>query len=103
MVSVDEVRQWNSPVTMLARFDQYVWQNDQTFAAELQASNFGPQDLDSAFAKWALHRADGTSVADGKTDPINVLRGGLSSLGKISFDLGSIEEPTQLQLTVTMG
>ena len=35
MISDQQVREWNGPVVLLARFDKYVWSNNEVFSAKL--------------------------------------------------------------------
>ncbi len=103
VVSRSEVTMWNSPAVPLARFDSYVWTIDDTFVAQIDLAHYGPSDLVGIEAAWSLSDDDDRPIARGVLDSCDVPTGGLTRLGEVRVDLGAIDAPTALTLTVQAG
>jgi Glycosyl hydrolases family 2, sugar binding domain/Glycosyl hydrolases family 2, TIM barrel domain len=98
-----DVRQWNAPTVPLARFEKYVWTNQQVFRADFELSHFGPQDLQSVTPKWSLSSADGSFHPQGVLATQTLASGALHPLGKIQVPLDSVKVATELNLRLRVG
>lgn len=103
VISVKEVRQWNSPTVPLARIDRFTWTTDETFEAMIEVSHFGPLDLERASATWTLTTPEGNRLADGKLGPLEIKTGGLTRFGQIKVSLSKLTKATALTLRVEVG
>lgn len=103
VVRAEEVRRWNAPTVVLARFDRHVWTDDREFSAAVEVSHFGRERLDESTAHWSLVTYDGTVVAGGALGPVDVDPGGLTPFGRIVAPLGGLTEPVQMTLRVSVG
>ncbi|MCY2953656.1 MAG: discoidin domain-containing protein [Planctomycetota bacterium] len=103
IVSPGDVRAWNAPTVVLARFPKFVWTADETFSARLEVAHFGSQDLPPGPVRWSLKRRTGEEIACGEHQAKPVLAGGLSDLGAITVLLDRIHEPSALTLRVRFG
>ncbi|MCP5117698.1 MAG: beta-galactosidase, partial [bacterium] len=102
-ISREEVRQWNSPTVLLARFPSYVWRAGARFSAKVEMAHFGPADLDGVEAEWRLETTSGNVVAAGRLTPAAVSAGGRTGLGEITAPLDGVAAPAALTLRVTAG
>jgi hypothetical protein len=103
IVTAAEVRAWNAPTVLLARFSRFVWPTDDPFTARLEIAHFGPNDLPPGPVQWSLKDRDGQPVAGGVIEASGVPVGGVTELGTISCPLNNITEPTALTLSVSFG
>lgn len=100
LVSEAWFRQACSPVTPLALFEKPWWTTDETFEAEIEVANFWSDDI-TGNVTWSL-ASDKLNVASG-TIATHIPTGGNTRLDtKIAADLSTIEEPSQLTLTITV-
>ncbi len=100
VVRAADVREWNAPTVILARFAKYVWTSDETFAAKLELANFGPHDLHAGEVEWSLKHRSGKTVAHGRLHANASPTGRVTDLGSIRVALDRIQEPSALSLSV---
>lgn len=97
IVSQSEVRRWNGPTALLARFPKYAWTNEEKFTASISVAHFAPTDIQSEFT-WTLKSADGAIVGHDTDANFKVPTGGESPLSTISVPLDTLQQPTLLTL-----
>jgi hypothetical protein len=102
VVTPAEVRSWNAPTVVLARFPKYVWTADETFRATVEVAHFGARELTDSAAEWELISRAGAVVARGQLDRKPVATGGVTDLGALTVPLEGIREATALTLTVRL-
>jgi beta-galactosidase len=102
IVTDEEVRRWNAPTVVLARFDRYVWTTDETFTAEIEVANYSRRDHQGGRITWELSRASGEVVTRGEFPPTDVPRGGLTGVGRIEVPPALLKDAAALSLTVTL-
>ncbi len=100
VVTAAEVRAWNAPTVVLARFAKFVWTADETFVARLEAAYYGEQALPAGTVQWELRDSQGRDLARGQLDVHAVPTGGVTPLGAITVPLENIREPIEARLTV---
>jgi hypothetical protein len=100
VIQREEIRQWNAPSVILARFSRYHWNNDEVFSAVVEISHFGLAPIGGAKVNWSLMANSGLEFARGKLDPIDIPSGGLTQCGQIEVPLEEITQPTALTLRV---
>ncbi|VGO13586.1 Beta-galactosidase [Pontiella desulfatans] len=95
-----EFRQFCSDFVPMARLEKMVWDNSETFKADLQISNYSAADFTGEM-NWALRNKIGQVVASGNLKKVNAPTGQLSSAGEINIPLGDIKTATALELVVS--
>lgn len=83
----------------LARMEKLVWNNDETFKANLEFSHFGEKPLKDVTVLWNLETKDGKTMKSG-TFKSNLPVGNLIEVGSIEVPLNTFTDPTQLVLKV---
>jgi len=100
VVSAEDVRAWNAPTVLLARFPKYVWTSEETFSARLEVAHFGPRDLPAGVVGWSLKDRNGKQIARGQLAAKAVPTGGVSDLGSITVALDDIRQQSALKLSM---
>jgi hypothetical protein len=103
VVTAADVRAWNAPTVVLARFAKFVWSADETFSARLEVAHFGAQDLPAGPVKWWLKTRNGKEIARGQLDARAVPVGGVTGLGAIGVPLDRFRETSAVTLSVRFG
>ncbi len=102
VVSAAEVRAWNAPTVILARFRKYVWTADETLRVLFEAAHFGAADLPAGDLKWALRGRDGLAAAEGTLNTPPLAAGRVSDLGTIELPLHNLRTPSAFTLTARL-
>ena len=100
VVTAAEVRTWNAPTVVLARFPKFVWTSDETFNAKLEIAHFGAANVPAGPVQWSLKTPDGTMFASGEEPTGEISTGELSNLGAITCPFERVREPLALTFTV---
>lgn len=79
----EEYKSFNSPVTTLARIPKYMYNQSDSFKAEVVIANYSEENISDVSAKWGLAREDGTPIKEGTLTNTDVLQGTVTSLGNI--------------------
>ncbi len=98
-VSAAEVRAWNAPTVLLARFPKFVWTADETFNARLEIAHYGAHDLPAGPLRWSVQTGRGDTIAQGQERVGPVPVGGVSNLSAITVPLVGIQQPEALTFT----
>ncbi|MEO3944896.1 glycoside hydrolase family 2 TIM barrel-domain containing protein [Gorillibacterium sp. CAU 1737] len=75
LITPEEWRQYCSDAVLLARFDKYIYEAGEPFAADVELSYYRPQSLKNATVKWELTSGQATWAAgelpipEGTTSP----------------------------------
>lgn len=102
VVTAAEVRAWNAPTVLLARFQKYVWTADESFTAKIEVAHFGAQDLPGQRLAWALANDHGATVAEGRLGAPSIPVGRVTEIGEIQAALAAVREPMQLRLNIRL-
>jgi beta-galactosidase len=103
VVTAAEVRQWNAPTVVLARFAKYVWTSEETFTAKLQLAHYGASNLPAGLVHWTLEAADGKRLSGGEITTSAIPTGGVAELGVMNCPLDQVQAPAALTLRVRFG
>lgn len=82
-----EWRQFCGPVVILAKFGQYVWPQGDTFTADIDVSQYAAHDMMGSTVSWTLKDSKGAVIEAGKLPAVDLARGGLRSVGRLSIPL----------------
>ena len=97
-----EWRQWCAPVVPLLIADRFCFKNDEGLHGKIQIANYSDQSLRGKTLKCSLHWKDGDAtplclsempIPDGE---------GLIEAGSLDFNLEGFDNPSQLQLSLTI-
>jgi hypothetical protein len=99
LIEASDFRQFNAPTVPLARMAKLVWENTETFAADIEVAHFGPRALGPTVAQWSLAHADQV-VGEGSFSIDSLPLGNGISLGQIRHPLASVAHPVRLTLSV---
>jgi hypothetical protein len=103
IVSAADVRAWNAPTVLLARFPKFVWTADERFTARIELAHFGAADLPAETVDWRVQDAGGANLVQGQFQSPAVTVGGVIDLGVIHLPLDGVPAPSALTLTVRRG
>ncbi len=98
-VDEKEYRMFCNHTVPLARLPKLVWNNDETFRADIEFAHFGEKPLSDARILWTVETKDGNVVKSG-TFKRDLPIGNLIEAGTISFALDLFPSPVQLKLKV---
>lgn len=103
LIEPEAFRRFNDEVVLLLRMDKYTWENDEPFRAEVQVANYSPGAIDDATVRWRARIAGGDSTfASGTFGPNPIPQGGITSLGTIELDLGSLDDAQKIEIDLAL-
>ena len=97
----ESFRRYSNTVVPLARFEKFVWENQENFSATLQVANYGPTSLQTT-ATWQLTSALGQLIQQGTIDDFTVERGVLKTIGEATFSLDQIQQAGKYTFSITL-
>jgi hypothetical protein len=100
IVGIAEVRSWNAPTVVLARFPKFVWTSDEVFRAQAEVAHFGAADVAGSDLAWTLAKTDGETIGRGQQTVPLAVAGKVTPLGEITQSLSSLKSATALRLDV---
>ncbi len=101
LLSPAAMRHFAGPTVPLARFEKFVWTNDETFRAHALVSHWGKETLNGD-ARWTLW--DGKAIlASGALKTPAAAPGTVTPLGEIEAPLGRVQGARQLRLAIEVG
>lgn len=95
-------RQFNAPVTPLARFEKATWRSDETFRADVEIANYGKDDIMGKPVTWQLSDIEGKVVGQGQLAAKDIIQGKVTSIGAIEVALAEVKDASQLTLQVNV-
>ncbi len=100
LITPEGFRRFCSTTVPLARMPKRVYENNETFEAEVEVAHFGPKPLQQAQAVWTLTDSRGKELAAGTLPPRDIPLGNCIELGSVSVALGRITNAERLNLEV---
>ena len=102
LIEPERFRDFCSPAVPLARMEKFVWQNTETFVAELELANFTGSTLETGFTATLLE-PDGEPLAQATFPSGTYPQGNSLEIGQIETGLTSVNSATRLTLVVESG
>jgi hypothetical protein len=102
LVSPEEHRMYCSAVVPLLRMSKAIYSNTEQFEATAEIVNFSNGMLQMASPRWTVLDQDGKIIFNGRLAAKNIALGNAIELGKIAFDLKSIQEAVQLTIVLEL-
>ncbi|MCX2479813.1 beta-glucuronidase [Pedobacter sp. MC2016-15] len=97
-ISPEEFRHFSNSTVLLAKIPKFVYQNNEVFEAAAEVAHYGKAALTGAKVSWKISNRGSVTLASGTFDPLDIPIGNCFPLGKINFDLSSIQGAQQLHL-----
>lgn len=97
LITPEEFRQSCNDRTLLLKMGKRVWENDETFRADIVFPNYGKKALQDIKVDWAIY-ANGEMVFTGHTDVPEVLQGEVNFCGEVVWELNRIAGASQLEI-----
>lgn len=94
-----EFSQFCNSTVPLIRFPKMVWLNNETLSAPLEFAHFGKEGLSNARIKWSITTLDHKLVQEGRFEKEIPIGNGIP-VGTISCSLGTVQQATELTVTV---
>ena len=101
VISPKDWKQSCNDVVLLLEFPKYCWSNDETFQAKLVVANYSKTSINHAL-NWEIRKQDSTLDDKGSFSGLEIVNGGLFSVGEIKANLSSYNKAEKLTLNVTI-
>lgn len=102
-ISAKEFKQFFGATVPLARIPKFVFQNSETFHAELEVLHFGSHPLNNITTVWKVTNSIGTIIAQGSLKERGIPIDNCIPLGAIDLPLSQITKAQKLNLEVNIG
>lgn len=99
IIAPHQFRRFCSPTVPLVRMDRMVFQNNETFEADVELAHFGRAAMTNATIMWKLSDGDKV-VGEGRFNAGQIPLGNGISLGHIRQPLQTVTRAARLQLSV---
>ncbi|MHB0755952.1 sugar-binding domain-containing protein [Polaribacter sp. M15] len=96
IITPKEWRQSCASQTIQAKMPRLVWQNNETFTANIIAINYGAAAMKNQIIQWSLVAKNGSKIKEGKMDIATFKQGKITNLGDINIPLSNIKDTQQL-------
>lgn len=97
----EEIREFISPVVLLARLPKYVYSKGETVQVPIEVANFSDRDVPDCVA-WRMYETlTGKTVKEGMLPARKLVQGENTSLGEIELIFGDVAE-MQSRLTIEL-
>ncbi|MEN8202549.1 MAG: sugar-binding domain-containing protein [Bacteroidota bacterium] len=99
-ISPEEFRQFCEKTVPLARMNKQVYQNNETFTADIEISHFNSTPLRNCKVLCQIHSSSGELIYEKKLEKEDVPVDNAIPLGSLEYDLKEITSAEKLTLTV---
>jgi len=86
----------------LARFEKFVWTNNETLAVSSEISHHGEKDLNNKTIVYTIYDETNNELFTEKLDNKTLINGKVTPIGAHTFPLNSIKKATQLNIHVAI-
>lgn len=101
-LTAEEFQQFCGPTVLLVKLERRVFEQGDSFAAELVVAHFGGTPLRHAPARWVLCNEEGDPMISGELPPRLIETGRLTGLGSIEFVWEKPTAPARYTLTTEL-
>jgi hypothetical protein len=101
-ITPEQFRQFCEKTVPLARMDKQVYENHETFRAEIEISHFGSQILKNATIRCQIHNSIGELLHETKFEKEEIPVDNAIPIGSIEYALQGIRAAEKLTLTVSV-
>jgi len=100
VISAEEFREFNSELVPLIRYSKAVYENGESFEADIEVANFF-KDLSNQKIHWSITDTAGTVVAQDDISGVDLTIGNNVQLGTISYQL-DVDQAEQMTVKVSL-
>lgn len=101
-INATEFRRFCAPTVLLARMDKFVFTNNETLQASLEAAHFGEAPLSNQLVNWTVKNANGHILRQGTFPAQDIQIGNCQPLGTVSIALNSFDKAQKLKLEISL-
>ena len=101
IISGKEFREFCCPVVPLISFPKATYWNNETFNAEIQVCNYGPEELNGKDLVWTVYNGDEV-VKTETVKNVNMTFGYNGNLGEITLPLAQINKAARLEVVLSI-
>ena len=101
-VNPAEYKRFCGAVVPLARLEKRIFTSSETLSAQIDISQFGPDDLTDVILKWSLLDTAGEAVKEGTLTKDTLPAGDLYTVGNIDTSLSELPAPAKYKLQVAI-
>ena len=101
-INAEEFRRFCQATVPLARLPKFIYNNHETFHADIEVSHFGASTLKQATTHYTIKDEKGKTYAHGTISTEDIPIGNLKNLGSVDFNLSSIKAPQKMNLEVSI-
>lgn len=102
LVTPAQHRMYCSSVVPLIRYEKAVYENNETFRADVEVANFSDRLLKAAEGEWTVNDAAGNRIAGGRLAPADIAIGNGQQLGSFALPLQDIHKAACLIIEVAL-
>ena len=99
-VTAKEYSRFTNSTVPLAKIPKFVYNNGETFKAEIVLFHSGKTPLQNAVISWTIKNEKGATVSSGKFNPKTFENGNGIFVGNLSFGLADVQIASKLNLEV---
>ncbi|OYX83951.1 MAG: beta-glucuronidase [Flavobacteriales bacterium 32-34-25] len=99
-VTAKEYSRFTNSTVPLAKLPKFVYNNGETFKAEIALFHSGKKPLENAVISWTIKNEKGAILSSGNFDPKTYENGNGIIVGNLSFGLADIQIASKLKLEV---
>ncbi|MGI5974148.1 MAG: exo-beta-1,4-galactosidase [Paludibacter sp.] len=101
-VNAAEFRRFCAPTVLLARMDKFVFTNNETLEARLEAAHFGEVPLKNQTLCWSVKNANGKIIYQGEFPAQDIQIGNCLALGDVQVVLSGFDKAQKLNLEICL-
>ena len=101
ILSEKEFSQFCAPIVPLLRFPKAVYTNNETFKADIELSNYSPEECTGKALLWKVMKGN-LVLTSGKTDTGKLAIGHNAALGTINYTLSGIDKAEKLTVHLAL-
>jgi hypothetical protein len=99
LVRPKDFRRFCGPVVPLLLMPKWVYQNDETFDANVEFANFGPGPITNTVVAWDIRDGD-RKIGSGIVHPVCIAQGQGIPIGRLRQSLAEVNHPAKLIVTI---
>jgi hypothetical protein len=102
LITPEKWRQFCCEVVPLLKMSKYTWTSNETFKGEIEIAHYGKEDLKSTPVSWKLLNEKGDLYRKGELVRPVIERGGVVSIGELTFDFKGIDGAQKLKILISV-
>jgi len=102
-ITPEEFKSFSGQTVPLARLEKRIFQNTETFKADVEVAHFGKNPLRGVAPKWELIDTNGSILEKGDFQEMDIPIGNGIKLGEVSVKLNEVLKPQKFTFNVSVG